>query len=103
MSAAQIQACLAANNCTIASFDSLRGSPFFELDTRFSKMFTFKERMHLEFFFQAFDLTNHANYGNSYGTNIRSSTFQKVTGYFAPSAVLVPIAFEGEAGFTFRF
>jgi hypothetical protein len=59
--------------------------------------------MKLEFFFQAFDLTNHTNFGNSYGTNIRSGTFMTPTNYFAPSSVLVPIAFEGEAGFTFHF
>ncbi len=102
-SAAQIRSCLAANTCSSLNYDSQRGSPFFELDARFSKIFTLRERMRLEFFFQAFDLTNHTNFGNSYGTNIRSGTFGTPTNYFAPSSVLVPIAFEGEAGFTFRF
>ncbi len=103
MSAAAIRTCLAANSCSIASYDSLRGSAFFQLDTRFSKLFTFKDRMHLELFFQAFDLTNHTNYGANYGTNIRSGSFQQPLGYFAASSVLQPVAFQGEAGFTFRF
>ena len=71
----QLQQCLSAGTCTISDYDAARGTPFFQLDTRFSKMFTFRERMHLEFFFQAFNLTNRANFGGNYTNNIRSSTF----------------------------
>jgi hypothetical protein len=102
-SAAQIQACLAANTCHIASYDAARGIPFFQLDARFSKAFQLRERMRLEFFFQAFNLTNRANFGGNYYNNIRSSNFATPAGFITPSAVVIPQFFSGEAGFTFRF
>jgi hypothetical protein len=101
--AAQLRACLAASTCTIQSYGSQRGRPFYQLDTRFSKLFKFRERVTLEFIFQAFDLTNRANFGANFGTNIRSSNFGKPTGFFTPSSVVVPQFFSGEAGFTLRF
>ena len=45
---AQLQSCLGDGSCHIANFDSARGKPFFQLDTRFSKIFRFGERMNLE-------------------------------------------------------
>jgi hypothetical protein len=101
--ATQVQQCLSAGNCTISGYDAARGKPFFQLDTRFSKMFTFRERMHLEFFFQAFNLTNRANFGGNYFNNIRTSTFGQPKGFIAASSVVIPQFFSGEAGFTFRF
>jgi len=47
---------------------------------RFGRFFRFKERARLELFFQAFDLSNRANFGTSYGGNIRTSTFEQPTG-----------------------
>jgi hypothetical protein len=101
--AAQLRTCLAAATCTIQGFDSLRGSPFYQLDTRFSKVFTFREKIKLEFIFQAFDLTNRANFGGNFQGNIRSSQFGKPTAFFTPSSVVVPQFFSGEAGFVLRF
>jgi len=101
--AAQLQACLSANTCHIAGYDSARGTPFFQLDARISKLFHIKERMSLEFFFQAFDLTNRANFGGNYYNNIRSSNFGQPAGFIAASSVVIPQFFAGEAGFTFRF
>ena len=66
-------------------------------------MFTFRERMRLEFFFQAFNLTNRANFGGNYTNNIRSSAFGQPQGFIAASSVVIPQFFAGEAGFTFRF
>jgi hypothetical protein len=100
---AQLQQCLAAGSCFISSYNAARGTPFFQLDTRFGKMFTFRERMHLEFFFQAFNLTNRANFGGNYYNNIRTSTFGQPKGFIAASSVVIPQFFSGEAGFTFRF
>ncbi len=100
---AQIQQCLAGGTCEISHYDAARGTPFFQLDTRFSKMFTFRERMHLEFFFQAFNLTNRANFGGNYTNNIRSAAFGQPQGFIAASSVVIPQFFSGEAGFTFRF
>jgi Carboxypeptidase regulatory-like domain/TonB dependent receptor len=100
---AQLQACLSGGTCTIAGYDSVRGTPFFQLDARFSKTFTMRERSSLEFFFQAFDLTNRANFGGNYSNNSRSTAFGKPLGFITPSAVVIPQFFAGEVGFTFRF
>ena len=101
--AAQLRACLAGGTCHVSSFDSLRGSPFYQLDARFSKVFRFRERATIEFLFQTFDLTNRANFGGNYQGNIRSSQFGQPTGFITPSSAIVPQFFAGEAGFIFRF
>lgn len=100
---AQLQACLAAGNCFQAHYDALRGQPFFQLDSRFSKELRFGEKARLELIFQAFDLTNRANFGNNYVGNIRSSKFMQPNGFITPSGVIVPRSFSGEFGAQFRF
>ena len=102
-SAAQLTACIAANTCHQLAYDALRGADFFQLDARFGKFFKFGERARLELFFQAFDLTNRANFGTSYGGNIRTSTFQQPTGFITSSGVVVPKSFAGEFGARFSF
>ena len=101
--AAQVTACLAAGNCHIAGYDSARGTPFFQLDARFSKAFSFKERMKLEFFFQAFNMTNRANFGGNYYNNIRTATFGDPGWIHYALERDYSAVFTGEAGFTFRF
>ena len=76
---------------------------FFQLDTRFSKSFRFREKLNAEFFFQAFDLTNRANFGGNFTNNIRSAVFGQPQGFITPSSVVIPQFFSGEAGFTLRF
>lgn len=100
---AQLQACLAGNTCHQVTTGFLRGKPFYELDARFSKEFKFGERMHLDCFFQTFDLTNRANFGSNFGTNMRTATFQQPTGFVQASGVIVPHAFAGEFGARFSF
>ncbi len=101
--APQLTACLAANTCHQLPYDYLRGEDFFQLDTRFGKFINFGEKMKLELFFQAFDLTNRANFGTSYGGNIRTSTFEQPTGFITASGVIVPKSFAGEFGAHFTF
>jgi len=101
--AAQLQACIAANTCHQLPYDALRGENFFQLDTRFSKTLSFGEKAKLELIFQAFDLTNRANFGATYGGNIRASTFETPTGFITPSGVIVPKSFSGEFGARFSF
>ena len=101
--AAQLQSCLAANTCHQLPYDYLRGADFFQLDARFSRTFRFGERSRLELIFQAFDMTNHANFGNSYQVNIRSAIFQQPTNFIAPAGVVVPKSFAGEFGARFSF
>ena len=100
---AQLQACLAAGTCVPTSFDSARGAAFFEWDVRAGKLVKIKERANLELFFQAFDLTNHANFGTSYNSTVRSSTFGTPNGFITPAGVVVPRSFSGEFGAQFRF
>jgi hypothetical protein len=81
----------------------LRGQIFFQWDSRFSREFIWKDRYRLEAFFQAFDMTNRANYGANFNGNIRSSLFMKPAGFITPAGVIVPRSFSGEFGATFRF
>ena len=57
----------------------------------------------MDVFFQAFDLTNRANYGANFTGNIQSSHFQQPAGFITPSGVIVPRSFSGEFGAHFRF
>jgi hypothetical protein len=102
-SAASLRACLAAGTCQQVQFDNLRGQPFFQLDTRVSKNFRIKERTDLKLIFQAFDLTNRANFGNNYDGNIRSPTFRQPLGFITPSGVIVPRSFSAEFGVQVNF
>ncbi|HLX44456.1 MAG TPA: carboxypeptidase regulatory-like domain-containing protein [Bryobacteraceae bacterium] len=102
-SSGQLLACLAANTCHQVSYDNVRGADFFQLDARVGRFFRIKERAKLEVFFQAFDLTNHANFGTNYGTNIRSATFETPTAFLSGSGVITPKSFSGEFGARFSF
>ena len=73
------------------------------MDTRLSKEIKFGERAKLKLIFQAFDLTNRANFGNNFDGNIRSTTFGKPLGFITPSGVIVPRSFSGEFGAQFIF
>ena len=84
-------ACLAANTCEQVPYDNVRGEDFFQLDARFGRFFNFNERCKLEMFFQAFDLTNRANFGTSYGDqHPHASTFETPTNFIAASSAIVP-------------
>jgi outer membrane receptor protein involved in Fe transport len=102
-SAADLVNCLAAGSCVQAPFDNLRGQAFFQLDARVSKDIKLSERAKLKLIFQAFDLTNRANFGNSFDGNVNSSTFRKTLGFITPSGVFVPRSFSGEFGAQFIF
>ncbi|HEV2617929.1 MAG TPA: carboxypeptidase regulatory-like domain-containing protein [Candidatus Acidoferrales bacterium] len=98
------QACLAASTCRMVGFDTLRGSDYFQLDTRVTKSFNFSEKGSLRLIFQAFDITNRANFGNSFGTSVRSpGTFEQPTGFIAPSGTIVPKSFRAEFGAEYTF
>jgi hypothetical protein len=93
-----------AQDCTIASFDSLRGDPFFELDMRLAKNIKIGERLNVQLVGQAFNLTNRANYGNNYGNNIGAAdTFGHPAGFINPSSTTTPRALWGEFGVRFTF
>src|SRR2546422_1049245 len=99
--------------CKQASFDALRGQPYFDLDMRLTKLIKFGERSNLKLIFQTFNLTNRANYGNNYDFNVRNSlasrgsTFGTPLGYIGCNANgctrSIPISFRAEFGGQFTF
>jgi len=101
--AAQLRDCVANGTCVVGGYNMLRGQTFYQLDARVSKDIRLKESMTLKLLFQAFDLTNRANFGSNYVSNIRSTTFGQPNGFITPSGVIVPRAFSGEIGAQFTF
>jgi len=95
--------CLRSGQCSIVPFDNLRGQPFVQLDTRVTKNFRIKESSMLSLIFQIFDLTNRANFGNNFGTNVRTATFNKPSNFITPSGVIVPHSLSAELGLKFSF
>ena len=99
--------CLAAGTCLENSFDSIRGQPFVQFDARVSKTVTIKERYNVNLFFQAFNLTNRANYGGNYNGNISGyaagTTALAPLGFVNPSSTVVARSFTGEFGGRFSF
>jgi hypothetical protein len=90
--------------CTIAKYDPLRGDPYFELDLRLSKTIKFGERARVELVAQAFNLTNRANYGNDYNSNIADqTTFGHPSGFINPSSTITPRSLWSEFGARFSF
>ena len=70
---------------------------------RLAKTFKIRERSQVQLIFQAFDLTNRANFGGAYGGNIRASTFMQPTGFISGNGVIVPKSFAAEFGAKFSF
>src|SRR4029077_430678 len=103
MEASEIRSCLAAGNCTIAGYDSLRGTPYIQWDMRASKRIAFRERAALEIFFQGFNITNRANFGGNYNSDVRSASFGRPNGFMTPNGVVIPRSFSGEFGAQLRF
>lgn len=99
--------CLANGSCVETNFDTLRGIPFIQLDARVGKTITFKERYHVDLFFQGFNITNRANYGGNLNGNISSytagTTSLKPSGFVNPSSTVIPRSFTGEFGGRFFF
>lgn len=90
--------------CRFASYDPLRGDPFFELDLRLAKNIRFGDRMNLQLVAQAFNLTNRANYGSDFGNSIASpDTFGHPVGFINPTSTVIPRALWGEFGVRFTF
>ena len=99
--------CLAAGSCLEASFDSIRGLPYVQLDARVGKTITIHDRYNFNLFFQAFNLTDRANYGGNYNGNISTydpgTTRLKPQGFVNPGSTIIPHSFTGEFGGRFSF
>ena len=97
------RACLAAGQCHQIGYDTMRGKPFFQLDTRISKNIKLGETRNLQLMFQGFNLTNKTNFGNNISNVATSSKFLQPAGYINPSSTTMPRAFVGEFGARFSF
>jgi outer membrane receptor protein involved in Fe transport len=97
------RACLAAGQCREVGYDTVRGAAFFQLDTRIAKNIRFKEHYNVQLFFQAFNLTNRANFGNNFYNAPTNGKFLQQAGFINPSSTMIPRAFNGEFGARFTF
>ena len=95
--------CYYGGNCVVAPYNSQRGNPYFNMDARVAKNIKLGEARNLQLMFQAFNLTNHANYGNDFGTVVDSGSFGHPVGFINPTSSLLPRAFTGEFGARFTF
>jgi hypothetical protein len=111
--------CYYSGNCHLVGYNSLRGDPYFNMDFRLAKNIAMGESRNLQLIFQAFNLFNHANYGNDFGATTNSlstptktnpiqtskpdSTFTNPIGFINPSSSLLPRAFTAEFGAKFTF
>jgi len=95
--------CYYSGNCHVVPFNSLRGDPYFNVDTRVAKNIKLGEHRNLQLAFQAFNLTNHANYGNNFGLTIGDPSFGHPIGFVNPNSTALARAFTGEFGARFSF
>ncbi len=64
--ASYYKTCLAAGTCREVAYDSYHGQTFVQLDARFANTITIHDRYNIQLFYQAFNMTNRANYGPNY-------------------------------------
>jgi hypothetical protein len=96
--------CLANGSCREVAFDSYHGLTFLQLDARIANTITIHDRYGLTLFYQAFNMTNRANYGPNYDVNVSDgATFLTPLGFINPSSTVVPRSFTGEFGARFSF
>ena len=104
-------ACYYSGNCHISPYNSQRGDPYFDVDARLAKNIKLGENRNLQLMFQAFNLFNHANYGNDFGSTVNanskdstpSPTFGNPVGFINPTSSTLPRAFTAEFGARFSF
>ena len=96
-------------------YNSLRGNPYFDVDARLAKNIKLGEHKNLQLVFQAFNVFNHANYGNSFD-NVAATLdpktksfatpntgFADPNNFINPTSSTLPRAFTGEFGARFTF
>jgi hypothetical protein len=110
MTGAAGRTCYFSGQCHLVPFNTLRGSPFFQLDTRLSKNFKIGEKANLQLIAQAFNLTNRANYGNDVNINVKgvdavtgNNNFGTPAGFINPTSTNIPRSLAGEFGFRLSF
>jgi len=89
--------------CGLNPIFNLRGDPYFDMDARLAKNIKLGENRNLQLMFQAFNLTNHANYGNNFDGTEGLASFGHPIGFINPTSSTLPRAFTGEFGARFTF
>ena len=104
-SAAKLAAvqCYYSGNCHLVPYNSMRGDPYYDMDVRLAKNIKVGEGRNLQLAWQAFNLFNHANYGNNFDGIVQDSTFGKAIGFINPTSSLLPRAFTAEFAARFTF
>ncbi len=92
-----------SRTCGLNPIFALRGDPYFDMDMRLAKNIKLGENRNLQLMFQAFNLTNHANYGNNFGGTVGLPSFGHPLGFINPTSSTLPRAFTGEFGARFSF
>lgn len=92
-----------SGTCPLNPIFALRGDPYFDMDMRLTKNVKLGENRNLQLMFQAFNLTDHANYGNDFGGTVGLGSFGHPLGFINPTSTLLPRAFTGEFGARFSF
>jgi hypothetical protein len=102
---AQAQCYYTTHACQLAPYNSLRGDPYFNVDARLAKNIKLGEHRNLQLIFQAFNLFNHANYGNNFDPVVddAGTTFSRPIGFINPTSTTLPRAFIAEFGARFTF
>jgi len=95
--------CYYSGNCHIVPYNSKRGDPYYNMDVRLAKNIKLGEGRNLQLAWQAFNLFNHANYGNNFDNVVQDPTFGKAIGFINPTSSLLPRAFTAEFGARFTF
>ena len=96
--------CYYSGNCHLAPYNGLRGDPYFNMDAKVAKNIKLGESRNLQLAFQAFNLFNHANYGNNFDNVVQDTgTFSRPVGFINPTSSTLPRSFEGEFGVKFTF
>ena len=82
-----------------------RGDKFSQVNLRVAKNFKFREHMNLGLFFEAFNLFNTGNFGNSFDGTVGNDNFKKPINFFGATGFSEPIGipFQGQFGFRFSF
>ncbi|HEY6348722.1 MAG TPA: TonB-dependent receptor [Candidatus Angelobacter sp.] len=92
-----------SGTCPLNPIFALRGNPYFDMDMRLAKNLKLGENRNLQLMFQAFNLTNHANYGNNFGGTVGLPSFGQPLGFINPTSSTLPRSFTGEFGARFTF
>jgi hypothetical protein len=83
--------------------NNMRGDKFSQLNIRVSKFFQWHERYKLGLFFEAFNVFNTANFGNSFQNTTGQPDFGKPINFFGATGFSEPLGIPFQAQFGARF